>query len=268
LTKPVQHQELLARTRAALRVKHLQDQLKEKLLLQQEVSRLHQGMLSQHWQNILGQLASSLAHEINNPLTVAVGSVQLLTVEAEGVPDILSRLQAVDESLQRAARKLRSLLLIARADQQARAVDLAQLVEDVLALTHYQVLMNRVTVRAELDRNCSWMGVAGELARAVLALVNNALEAVEGAPNPAILVEAKTTGANQIIRVADNGPGVLEPSRNRLFELFFTTKSSPHQGLGLGLARQIVEDGGGSIEFVPQGELGGAEFVIVLPRSG
>lgn len=265
LVKPVQHQELLARTRAALRVKYLQDQLKEKLALEKEVNRLHQSMLGQHWQNMLGQLASSLAHEINNPLAIALGSVQLLTLENETAPEVRQRLQAVDESLQRAARKLRSLLLIAHTDQQARRVELAQLVEDVLALTHVEVLMNGVTVRTQLDRTCSWMGIAGELARAVLALINNALEAVHGQANPAILVEVRSSGSQELIRIANNGPGIPEESRERIFERFFTTKAAPHHGLGLGLARQIVQGAGGTIEFQPRGELGGAEFTIALP---
>ena len=81
LNKPVDQHELVARTRAALRVKQLQDELKKKLELQQQINRLHQGMLSEHWQKTLGQLAASLAHEINNPLAVALGTVQLLGFE-------------------------------------------------------------------------------------------------------------------------------------------------------------------------------------------
>jgi CheY-like chemotaxis protein len=161
LTKPVQQQELLARTRAALRVKYLQDQLKEKLVLQQEVYRLHQGMLGEHWQKTLGQLASSLAHELNNPLAIALGTVQLLALDESTSPLVQERLQTVDESLQRAARKLRSLLLIAQNDQPTRPIDLAQLVEDILALAQCQVLITGITVRAELERPCGWAAFRG-----------------------------------------------------------------------------------------------------------
>src|SRR5205809_963194 len=65
LSKPVEQPELLARTRSALRVKQLQDQLKERIQVQQTSNQLQQGMLSEYWQKTLGQLAASLAHEIN-----------------------------------------------------------------------------------------------------------------------------------------------------------------------------------------------------------
>src|SRR6185295_16863039 len=118
LSKPVDQQELVARTRAALRVKHLQDELKKKLELQQEINRLHQGMLSEHWQKTLGELAASLAHEINNPLAVALGVTQLLCLELDLKVDVRERLDVIDESLQRAARKLHSLLFIGQSQRE------------------------------------------------------------------------------------------------------------------------------------------------------
>lgn len=264
LIKPVQHQELLARTRAALRVKHLQDQLKEKLQLQEEVSRLHQNMLSQHWQTTLGQLAASLAHEINNPLAIALGTVELLALEKAVGPAMQERLRALRDSLHRAAGKLRSLLLIAQSAQQASAVALADLTADVLALANYHVLVSKVNLRTELDPSCRWIGVVGDLARAVLALVNNAIEAVEGQADPAILVQVTTSGEQQLIRVSDNGPGLTDEAKERLFEPFFTTKGHPHHGLGLVLAREIVRKAGGALEYRAKGELGGAEFTLWL----
>ena len=265
LTKPVQHQELLARTRAALRVKYLQDQLKEKLRLQQQVSRLHQDMLSQHWQATLGQLAESLAHEINNPLAIALGMVELLALEKSHGPTIPERLQTVQASLHRAAGKLRSLLLIAQSGSQAGLVDLSQLVRDVLALANYQILVSKVTLQTDLDQTGSRLRVPGDLARAVLALVNNAIEAVEGQPGPVVRVQVEVAAGRQVIRVSDNGPGLSSTTEGRIFEPFFTSKGSPHNGLGLSLAREIVERAGGSVEFQAHGALGGAEFALSLP---
>src|SRR6187455_1226883 len=90
LTKPVEQAELLARTRSALRIKQLQDQLKEQLQLQKTINNLHQEMLGEHWQKTLGQLAASLAHEINNPLAAALGSVQLLCMDENLDPHTLN----------------------------------------------------------------------------------------------------------------------------------------------------------------------------------
>src|SRR6185369_12905325 len=248
LSKPVDQQELLARTRSALRVKQLQDRLKEQLQLQDQVNRLHQGMLSEHWQKTLGQLAASLAHEINNPLAAALGSVQLIAMEEGLNSTLLGRLQVVDRSLQRAGQKLRSLLLIAQTGRQSQKVSLAQVMQDILTVINFQVVMSRVTITFDsTDSQCEWYGNPSELARAVLYVLNNAIEALQNIPNPTIRVEIRTSGDRNVIRISDNGVGIPSEMRERVFEPFFTTKPPPHNGIGLYLGREIITAAGGTI---------------------
>jgi DNA-binding response OmpR family regulator len=267
LSKPVEQPELLARTKSALRVKQLQDQLKERIQLQQTINQLHQGMLSEHWQKTLGQLAASLAHEINNPLAAALGSAQLLAMEDGLDKNVLDRLLIIDRSLQRAGQKLRSLLLIAQNSRHAQTVSVGHMVEDLATIVNFQVVVNKVALHTDLDESCEWQGVPAELARAILYVINNAIEAVGGIQNPAITLRVVPGAPFTEIHIIDNGPGIPTELRNRVFESFFTTKGAPHNGVGLFLANKFVQNAGGRIELKTPASGQGAEVVIYLPMA-
>ena len=266
LTKPIDQPELIARTRSALRVKQLQDQLKEQIKLQQTINQLHQEQLGEHWQKTLGQLAASLAHEINNPLAAALGSVQLLSMDESLDVNTLNRLQIIDSSLQRAAQKLRSLLLIAQNSRHAMNVSLAQLIEDLLTTVNFQVVINKITLRSNLPANCDWIGRPSELARAILYLLNNAIEAVAGLPEPSVDVRLQPGDLHRII-ITDTGPGIPPELREQVFKPFFTTKPAPHNGVGLYLAREITKSFGGSIQIGTPASGKGTEIIVTLPRN-
>jgi C4-dicarboxylate-specific signal transduction histidine kinase len=103
------------------------------------------------------------------------------------------------------------------------------------------------------------------LARAILYVINNAIEAVSGVQNPAITLRVKPGGAFSEIHVIDNGPGIPNELRNRVFEAFFTTKAPPHVGVGLFLANKMIQNAGGRIELHTPANGQGAEVVIYLP---
>jgi signal transduction histidine kinase len=263
----VEQSELLARTRSALRVKQLQDQLKEQLHLQKTINQLHQEMLGEHWQKTLGQLAASLAHEINNPLAAALGSVQLLCMDENLDVNTLNRLQIIDSSLQRAGQKLRSLLLIAQNSRHAITVSLAQLLEDLLTMVNFQVVINKISLRSNLPASSDWIGRPSELARALLYLLNNAIEAVGGRPEAFVDVRLQTSGDTHRIHIADNGPGIPPELQEQVFRPFFTTKPAPHNGVGLYLAREIIRSFGGSIHIVIPSGGKGTEIIVTLPKN-
>lgn len=267
LSKPVEQQELVARTRAALRVKMLQDQLKGELRLQQRINQLHQGMLSSHWLNTFGQLASSLAHEINNPLAAALGGIQLLALKDNLPESALNRIQLIDHSLQRAGQKLRSLLLIAHSQQTPQETELSSLMTDLTTVVNFQLVMNKITLKLDIQEGCVWTGLLSELARAILYLLNNAIEAVEEEPEPTIWLTLKRLPDSYLISVADNGPGIPKENVSRIFEPFFTTKSQPHSGLGLHLAERIVGLARGTIHVAEQPRHGSTEVIITLPSA-
>jgi signal transduction histidine kinase len=267
VSKPVDQQELLARTRAALRVKQLQDQLKAQLDLQQELDRMHQGMLHAHWEKTFGQLAASLAHEINNPLAAALGGVQLLAAHDALPDDVRQRAVAVERSLLRAAQKLRSLLLIARPSDLTQVVSLAGVVEDLITVVNHQAMHQQVVLVTRLDPDCRWKGSPADLARAMLYLLNNAVEAAGGRSGGMVTFAVSAHEDHHHLSIADNGSGIPESARGHIFEPFFTTKGLPHQGVGLSLAAQIVKSLGGEIGFQSPADSASTEFTIRLPAS-
>jgi signal transduction histidine kinase len=265
VAKPVQQLELVARVRAALRAKRAQDQLRDQIGLQQHLHELHRGMLSEHWQKTLGQLASSLAHELNNPLAAAVGNVQLLRLMAPLGQEVQERLTAVDVSLQRVTRQLRRLLLIAQPDRPRQRIDLAELLMDVGTLVNHELVMNKVSLRRRLAAECLWEGVACDLARVLLYVVNNAIEAVRGRSDATIAFALERNGARYWIDIADNGPGIAAEARPRMFEPFYTTKAPPHHGIGLFLAGEAAKALGARIEFESPGGEYATRFRISVP---
>jgi signal transduction histidine kinase len=267
LSKPIEQQELLARTRAALRVKQLQDQLKEQLHLQQQINELHQEKLSQHWQIVLGQLASSLAHEINNPLAAALGGAQLLGLEKALSPEGRQRAQVIDECLVRAGKKLRSLLLIAQTTREQQAISLDELVEDLMTLCNFQSVVSKVTITSQVEPGGQWLGVPSELARAALYMINNAIEATAGRPNAGVNLRVFADENWQYLCVQDNGPGIPESLRAQLFQPFVTTKGPPHHGVGLYLSSELVKSAGGHVHFQSPSGNASTEFIIGMPRS-
>jgi two-component system, NtrC family, sensor kinase len=265
LSKPTDQQELLARTRAAIRVKRLQDQLKEQLLLQQRLNQLQEDMLGDHWDKTFGQLAASLAHEINNPLAAAMGSVQLLGLDTELREDVRKRLTAIEQSLQRVGKKLRSLLLIAHTHRQPQLISLTQLVEDLAALANYHAVAQKISIVTDIRDQAEWQGCQTELARAVLYVLNNAIEAVAGQKGGQVTIRVETTGDRPTLRIRDNGPGIPATVQARIFDPFFTTKAPPHNGAGLYLANRIIKAAGGALEFCSPATDAATEFSISLP---
>jgi signal transduction histidine kinase len=211
----------------------------------------------------LGEAAARIAHEIRNPLSAARSLVQLAG-EADGVGSLTA--PAVTE-LDRIGQLVTDLLAFARRDETiARArVDLGAVCRT--ALNQVAVLAHdaEVDVRSSIDA-AAVDGDANRLVQVVANLCRNAIEAL-AAGGPPRRVELRCTAAagTACIEVRDSGPGIPAADLTRIFEPFATTKSAG-TGLGLPIARRIVEAHGGALaaESTP-----GAEtiFRVVLPLA-
>lgn len=267
LNKPVRQEELIARTRAAFRVKDLQDRLRARVEDGRKLSILHQSMLTQHWEQTFGQLAASLAHEINNPLAAALGNCEVLSLELESGTESAERLEDVVTNLKRTASKLRSLLSVAYGTEVCERVNLSELLTDLVTVINYRVTLSTVALKLSIENVCYWNGVVTGLARTLLYLLNNALDAVVDSPEPKVEIRLSSADENVLIKVRNNGPAIDAECRERIFDAFFTTKGGKHHGVGLHLTREYLETIDGMVEFESPCEDGWTEFTITVPRA-
>lgn len=216
----------------------------------------------------VGEIASGVAHEVNNPLTAIRMEAELL-VRANKDPETTAAAVTMTREVDRAARIVRSLLRLARrADTTPTRVQMNELVRDVVEIRHRVLRSANVEIRSEMDGAApAVLGLGQELQQVVINLVTNAEHAIRGR-TPAI-IQLATQAREGWVRfvVEDSGPGIPEEIRHRIFDPFFTTKG-PDEGTGLGLAicQRVVSEVGGKI-WLEESALGGARFVVELPAA-
>ncbi|MEZ4215214.1 MAG: HAMP domain-containing sensor histidine kinase [Myxococcota bacterium] len=218
----------------------------------------------------LEELSASIAHEIRNPITAAKSLVAQMGEDPTSGENVEYARVALGE-LDRVERSISHLLRYARDEElRVEVVDVAGLVRSALETFRDRIARDGVRVDVDVDAAGFVRGDADKLRRAVINLVANALDAMgddDGARSPVLSVSAgeNLAGTEAWVRVRDSGPGMSGSTLERVFDPFFTTKDSG-TGLGLALARKLVEAHGGSLEAVSEPGVG-SEFVLVLPRD-
>jgi two-component system NtrC family sensor kinase len=216
----------------------------------------------------LGQMISGIAHELNNPLAVIRGYLELVVQRHELSPQTRADLQKVAQESQRAAKLVRNFLSFARDQKGHReVVQLNRVIEHVLELRQHELKAAGIEIETELDAQLPETAADPDQVQQIfINLVGNAVQAMAESEAPHRL-RIETVREGEMIRVivADSGPGVPKAIRERIFEPFFTTKQvGTGTGLGLSIAHSIMAEHAGRIRYV-ESPLGGACFVLEFP---
>lgn len=218
----------------------------------------------------LGSLLAGVAHELNNPLSVVVARAAIL--EERDDPATREAASKIRAAAERCARIVRTFLAMARQQQPERVpVAIGEVVSAALDITGYALKTSGIEVTLDLAEYVPpVLADADQLHQVFMNLIINAQQALQdqSPPRKLSLTGRFDHGANAIrITVADNGPGIPEAVRSRIFEPYFTTKPlGAGTGVGLAVCLGIVEAHGGTLT-VESGGGSGTVFTIVLPAG-
>jgi PAS domain S-box-containing protein len=220
----------------------------------------------------LGELAASIAHEVNQPLTAVVANaaaaLRWLDRETPDLQESRNALRSIVSDGNRAGEVIQRVrALVNKTAGQKTPLDINEVVNEVITLLHHEWFSHRVSLRTELAPALSLvLGDRIQLQQVILNLVINSIEAMQPITDRPreMVIRTQQDDAHQIlVRVTDRGIGLAAENADRLFDAFFTTKSAG-MGMGLSICRSIVESHGGRLSAA--GNAGpGATFQVSLP---
>lgn len=249
--------DVSARQRAEGRLRELQSEL------------IHVTRLS-----AMGEMASALAHELNQPLTAIMNYAQATRRLVDGVdearrPALVGLLDKTSQQASRAGQIIHRLRqFIAKGETERTLEDINAVIDEASALALIGTAELGIAVRRDFSRDMPAVLVDKiQIHQVVTNLIRNSIDALEGADRREILIRTRRANAQEIeIAVADTGHGLDPEVAARLFQPFVTTKPGG-MGIGLSICRSIVEAHGGKLS-ASANPGGGALFSVRLPASG
>jgi C4-dicarboxylate-specific signal transduction histidine kinase len=236
----------------------------------EELQRTQAQLVHAEKLSAVGELASGVAHEINNPLTTILGQAHLLLDHRDVTPHIRSRLTIIADEASRAARIVQNLLLFSRHyPPERRPCALAEQVRRVLELQAYQLEQDHVEVLTDFEPCGTVWADDSQIQQVILNLVQNAHQAMlEQEDERVLTVRVRPIGPMVAIELLDTGHGIPPEALPRLFDPFFTTKT-PGEGSGLGLSVSygIVAEHRGRLRGSNRLDRRGAIFTVELPAG-
>lgn len=218
----------------------------------------------------IGEITAGVAHEINNPMAVIQGNVDVIRMElGEEAARVGTELGLIDRQVMRMEAIVGKLLKFARPSEfsdYAGAIQLGPVVEDSLLLVEHALNKGKIAVETTLPEVPPVAMDAGEMQQVVINLILNAAQAMgqEGRLSLALKREVRDGVDGVALEVRDSGPGIASENLSSLFDPFFTTRRGEGTGLGLSISQSIVQGGGGLISAA-NAEGGGAVFTVWLP---
>ena len=233
-----------------------------------DLKRLQSHAIQSEKMVALGQLVAGAAHEMNNPLTSILGYSDLLANDPALAAAPREMAGKIGNQARRTRRLVQNLLSFAQQSPgEKKPVNVNALIANAVQLRELDLTSHKIELTMQLEENLP--GVSGDpnlLLQVIFHLLNNAVDALSEAGGGKVMIRTYREQAHVCIEVADNGPGLKDPSR--VFDPFYTTKPvGKGTGLGLSATYGIIQDHQGLISCHNRLQ-GGAIFLIRLPALG
>ena len=220
----------------------------------------------------IGEITAGVAHEINNPVAVIQGNVDVMRAAlGDKAADLNTEFSLIDRQVQRINAIVGKLLQFARPSEfsgTADSVALDEVIEDCLVLVGYGISQTDTTVIRDFQDAPNVMMDHGELQQVVINLLVNALQAMDGSGVLTLRIKPQSRNDRQgvSVEIKDSGAGISDDILDKVFDPFFTTKPGEGSGLGLSISQTLVQRAGGQI-IARHGSDGGTVFTVWLPSA-
>ena len=214
----------------------------------------------------IGRLTSGVAHEVKNPINAIVVHLELLKTKLDGAgPGAHRHLDVIEAEIRRLDRVVQTLVDFSRpVELQPREQDLRAIIGDVMALATDELSLRNVELRSEMPSHPVLVNVDADLLKqAIINVVQNGAQAMPNGGRLNVLLNIEQNAA--ILRIRDEGVGIPEEIQEKIFDLYFTTKSEG-SGIGLAMTYRILQLHHGSVEVESKVDHG-TEFRFRLPVS-
>ena len=216
----------------------------------------------------VGEITASVAHEINNPIAVIQGNLEVARATLRHEADaVKTEFDLIDDQVYRISAIVSKLLQFAKPEEYSGAsstIQPAEVARDCLVLTRHQIEAAGVTVKLHLKSTRTVLMARTELQQVIVNLILNAVHAMAGGGTLTIRVFDEGDGV--AIHVEDTGHGITPEVRKRIFDPFYTTKQAEGTGLGLSISQTLITRAGGQLSVTSTPDEGSC-FRIHLPRT-
>ena len=212
----------------------------------------------------IGRLTSGVGHEVKNPINAIVVHLELLKSKLSGVSaPAIRHLEVIEAEIRRLDRVVKTLADFSRpVELQLREQDLRAVIDDVLALTETELSTHQVSLFCQMPSQPLMVNIDADLLKqAALNVIQNGAQSMPGGGQLRVVLEEEPKFA--LLRISDQGPGIPREIREKIFDLYFTTKSGG-SGIGLAMTYRILQLHYGSVEVQSSSEHG-TEFLLRIP---
>lgn len=256
--------------------KQLNDKYRAQL---EELKNTHSQIIQSDKLKVIGEMTANISHEINNPLTVAIGNTELITFALEATDinkeraAILKFNTNINHSLERISKIISNMKeYLHKNEDKKEYCSAKEIIEKTITFTNPSLKDTPIEIKVSMDEKAPILLVNQvKIEQVFVNLIQNAIDSLKEAKSkdPIIEIGCKLDASGNFVQIdfMDNGPGISSENKNKIFDTFFTTKEiGKGTGLGLSISNRIIQSHQGTLELLDSDK--GAHFRVTLPAIG